>query len=137
MATNGCFDLLHAGHVRYLNKAKDMGDVLIVGINGDQAVRALKGPNRPLNTADHRAEVLLGLRAVDAVCVFEDVRATRFLELARPRIYVKGSDYMAKGLNPEERSALESIGATVIFVENTPNLSTSTLWKLYSSSATG
>src|SRR5437588_2510050 len=82
VATNGCFDLLHVGHIRYLNSARALGDALIVGINGDQSVRELKGAGRPVNVERDRAEIVAALECVDLVAIFPDVRATRFLELA-------------------------------------------------------
>src|SRR6185436_387277 len=93
VVTNGCFDLLHAGHVSYLEAARNCGDALLVGLNGDASVRSLKGEGRPLNPETDRAVVLAALANVDAVCVFPEIRATRFLELARPDVYVKGGDY--------------------------------------------
>src|SRR6184192_49128 len=80
VATNGCFDLLHVGHIRYLNTARKLGDVLVIGINGDQSVRELKGVGRPLNSEADRAEVVAALASVDLVTIFPEVRATRFLE---------------------------------------------------------
>ena len=93
VATNGCFDLLHAGHVRYLQAARALGDALVVGVNGDDAARQLKGPGRPLNPERDRAEVLAALACVDWVTIFHDTRAVRFLESAAPAVYVKGGDY--------------------------------------------
>lgn len=91
--TNGCFDILHAGHVRYLTTAKSFGDVLIVGLNTDESVRRLKGANRPINNQDDRAEVLLGLRAVDHVIFFGEQTAESLIAEVKPDVYVKGSDY--------------------------------------------
>ncbi len=93
VVTNGHFDLLHVGHVRYLQAARDLGDVLLVGVNGDAASRALKGPHRPLVPADERAELLAALACVDAVCIFEALTAVELVRLAHPHIYVKGGDY--------------------------------------------
>src|SRR6058998_1958640 len=91
--TNGCFDLLHVGHVRYLQAARALGDALVVAINGDESVRALKGQGRPLNRAQDRAEVTAALECVDRVVIFPEVRATGLIEKVRPAIYVKGGDY--------------------------------------------
>ena len=88
--TNGCFDLLHVGHVRYLQAARGLGDALAVAINGDESVRALKGEGRPLNNQAARAEVIAALECVDHVIIFAEVRATELLEKVRPAIYVKG-----------------------------------------------
>lgn len=91
--TNGCFDILHAGHVEILGKAKKLGGVLIVGLNSDSSVRKLKGPKRPLNSEASRAAVLAGLKAVDYVAVFKEETPERLIEKLRPDILVKGSDY--------------------------------------------
>ena len=93
--TNGCFDLLHVGHVRYLQAARALGDALAVAVNGDASVKALKGPSRPINTQDDRAEVLAALACVDYVVVFPETSETRMTELiraVRPQIYSKGGD---------------------------------------------
>jgi rfaE bifunctional protein nucleotidyltransferase chain/domain len=113
VVTNGCFDLLHLGHVRYLEAARALGDALAVGVNGDGSVRALKGEGRPLNSERARAEVLAALRAVDYAAVFPDVRATRFLEQVAPSLYVKGGDYTPETLDPAERAALQRTGAEI------------------------
>src|SRR5438128_6475303 len=96
VATNGCFDLLHVGHVRYLQAARALGDVLAVGLNGDQSVRELKGSGRPITTESDRAEVLAALQCVDLVTIFPQVRATQFIDAIRPAIYVKGADYSSE-----------------------------------------
>lgn len=127
VATNGCFDLLHAGHVRYLQRARELGDALVVGLNGDDAVRALKGKDRPLNTERDRALVLAALEAVDVVTVFAEPRATRFLAAVRPDVYVKGGDYTVDTLDPEERALLKEIGAKIDIVPLEPGYSTSQL----------
>ncbi len=113
VATNGCFDLLHVGHVRYLEAARQLGDALVVGINGDASVRALKGKERPHNGEYDRAEVVAALESVDHVTIFPEERANHFLEKARPAIYVKGGDYKTETLNAEERAVLEKIGAEI------------------------
>src|SRR4029077_2720918 len=113
VATNGCFDLLHVGHVRYLKAARALGDVLAVGVNGDQSVRKLKGPGRPINNEKDRAEVLAALESVDLVVIFSELRATRFIELVAPNVYVKGGDYNSETLNAEERDALQKIGSKI------------------------
>ena len=111
--TNGCFDLLHVGHVRYLQAARALGDALLVAINGDESVRTLKGEVRPFNRAEDRAEVIAALECVDYVVIFPEVRATELLEKVRPAIYVKGGDYTEESLHGEERAALERIGAQI------------------------
>ena len=125
--TNGCFDLLHLGHVRYLQAARALGDALAVAINGDDSVRNLKGDGRPLNPEDDRAEVVAALECVDHVVIFPEVRATRLLEQVRPSIYVKGGDYTPETLHPEERAALEKIGAEIRILPFEPGYSTSAL----------
>jgi rfaE bifunctional protein nucleotidyltransferase chain/domain len=127
VCTNGCFDLLHVGHVRYLRAARALGDVLVVGVNGDRSVQELKGPGRPINHARDRAEVLAALESVDFVTIFPDVRATRLLEMVHPAVYAKGGDYTAETLNAEERAALEKIGAEIRIIPLEKGYSTSEL----------
>lgn len=127
VATNGCFDLLHVGHVRYLQTARALGDLLAVGLNSDRSVRELKGSGRPIITESDRAEVLAALGCVDLVTIFPEMRATRFLAAARPAIYVKGGDYSSEALNEEERAALKQIGAEIHFIPFEPGYSTSQL----------
>ena len=90
--TNGCFDLLHAGHVRYLNRAKKLGDVLIIGLNADSSVAGLK-PGRPVNSQKHRAEVLAGLAAVDYIVIFSEKTPYNLIKTVRPDLLVKGGDW--------------------------------------------
>jgi rfaE bifunctional protein nucleotidyltransferase chain/domain len=113
VATNGCFDLLHVGHVRYLEAARAQGDVLVVGVNGDQSVRELKGSGRPINNERDRADVLAALESVDLVTIFPEARATRFIELVAPDVYVKGGDYSSETLDAEERAALQKIASKI------------------------
>jgi rfaE bifunctional protein nucleotidyltransferase chain/domain len=113
VATNGCFDLLHVGHTRSLTAARKLGDALVVGLNGDKSVRELKGKGRPINNERDRAEVLAALESVDYVTIFPQVRATEFLEAAKPAVYVKGGDYTMDTLNPEERGELEKCDAAI------------------------
>lgn len=122
--TNGCFDLLHAGHVRYLDQARALGDALVVALNSDASVRALKGPGRPLNTQNDRAEVLAALRAVDAVVVFDDARATSLIEAIQPHVYAKGGDYTVDSLNREEKAALDQAGTEIRILPLVPGRST-------------
>ena len=110
---NGCFDLLHVGHVRYLEDARALGDLLIVGVNGDDAVRRLKGPGRPLMPAVERAEMLAALRAVDHVVVFDDDTADGLIALLRPAVHAKGTDYTTESV-PERASVLASGGQVAI-----------------------
>lgn len=125
--TNGCFDLLHIGHVRYLQAARRGGDALAIAVNSDASVRRLKGENRPLNSQEDRAEILAALACVDFVTVFEDERVTSLIEHVRPMVYAKGGDYKLETLDPDERAALEKCGAEIFFVPLVPGRSTSKL----------
>ena len=127
VATNGCFDLLHVGHVRYLQAARALGDALAIGLNGDQSVRELKGAGRPVNNESDRAEVLAALKCVDFVTIFPELRATRFIEAARPAIYAKGGDYTSETLDAEEQTLLRKIGAEIRIVPLVHGYSTSDL----------
>jgi len=127
VVTNGCFDLLHAGHVRYLQHARSLGNRLLVGINDDDGVRQLKGEGRPLNPAEDRAEVLAALACVDAVCVFPGAKATAFLKAARPDIYAKGGDYTLDTLDPEERAVLTGAGSRIELLDLVAGRSTTAL----------
>ena len=129
VVTNGCFDLLHVGHVRYLEAARALGAALAVGVNGDESVRELKGDNRPINNERDRAEVLAALECVDFVTIFSETRATRLLEVVRPAVYAKGGDYTPETLNPEERAALQKIGAEIRIIPFEKGYSTSELLK--------
>jgi D-glycero-beta-D-manno-heptose 1-phosphate adenylyltransferase len=127
VVTNGCFDLLHLGHVTYLEKARNLGDLLLVGVNSDAAVRGLKGEGRPVNNENDRAAVLAALEAVDAVCIFPDVRATQFLGAAQPDIYVKGGDYTLETLDQSERRTVEQSGGRIELIPFVPGKSTTGL----------
>jgi D-glycero-beta-D-manno-heptose 1-phosphate adenylyltransferase len=111
VVTNGCFDLLHVGHVRYLQAARALGDALAVGLNSDRSVRELKGSGRPVNNERDRAEVLAALECVDFVVIFPELRATQFIRASLPAIYAKGGDYTSDTLNAEEQTLLKDIGA--------------------------
>ncbi|HTV39026.1 MAG TPA: adenylyltransferase/cytidyltransferase family protein [Candidatus Sulfotelmatobacter sp.] len=125
--TNGCFDILHPGHVTYLEAARSLGDGLLVGINGDEATRQLKGPNRPVNSQDDRAAVLAALESVSAVCIFSEKTATRFLERAQPDVYAKGGDYTLDTLNQDERRAVEAAGGKIKIIPFVPGKSTTAI----------
>jgi rfaE bifunctional protein nucleotidyltransferase chain/domain len=127
VVTNGCFDILHLGHVTYLETARNFGDALLVGINSDNATRQLKGAGRPVNSENDRAAVLAALESVDGVCIFTDATATKFLAAAQPDIYVKGGDYTLDTLNQDERRAVESAGGKIILVPFVPGKSTTLL----------
>ena len=127
VATNGCFDILHVGHVRYLTAARKLGDVLIVGLNGDDSVRQLKGEGRPVNREQDRAEVLAALESVDYVTIFPENRATNFLRAAAPAVYAKGGDYTADTLDPGERAVLDEFGSRIEIIPFEKGYSTSEL----------
>jgi rfaE bifunctional protein nucleotidyltransferase chain/domain len=127
VVTNGCFDLLHSGHVTYLETARNQGDALLVGVNGDDSVRQLKGAGRPVNPEGDRAYVVAALESVTSVCIFPEKTATRFLELAQPDIYVKGGDYTLATLNQQERQAVEGAGGRIVIVPFVAARSTSAL----------
>jgi D-glycero-beta-D-manno-heptose 1-phosphate adenylyltransferase len=124
VVTNGCFDLLHAGHVTYLEDARNRGDALLIGLNGDEAVRKLKGEGRPIHNELDRAVVLAALQSVDGVCIFAEATATRFLTHAQPDIYVKGGDYTLDTLNKDERAAVEKGGGKIVIIPFVPGKST-------------
>jgi len=121
---NGCFDLLHVGHVRYLTSAAAEADVLVVGINGDASVASLKGPGRPLLPAMARAEMVAALRCVDMVTVFDDPTADRLIRKLRPDVQCKGTDY-EHGV--PEAPTVESIGGRVAIVGDAKRHSTGQL----------
>jgi rfaE bifunctional protein nucleotidyltransferase chain/domain len=125
--TNGCFDLLHAGHVRYLQQARELGDALAVGLNSDRSVRELKGEGRPINRQDDRAEVLAALGCVDYVVIFDGKRATDVLRTVRPHVYAKGGDYTPDSLDPEERAALAEAASGIKILPLVPGRSTTSV----------
>jgi rfaE bifunctional protein nucleotidyltransferase chain/domain len=127
--TNGCFDLLHVGHVRYLQAAQALGDALVIAVNGDESVRALKGPTRPINNERDRSEVLAALACVDYLVLFNTTRVTELVRAIRPHIYVKGGDYRIESLDSGERAALVEIGAEIHILPLIPGKSTTALIK--------
>ena len=123
--TNGVFDLLHPGHIRYLQDARRLGALLIVGVNSDRSVRAIKEPGRPLNPEDERAEVLLSLECVDTVGVFDEDDPHRLIEAIQPDVRVKGADW-----GPTEiigRDVVEARGGRVVRIDLAPGYSTTEL----------
>jgi len=127
VVTNGCFDLLHVGHLKYLTEARARGDFLWVGLNGDASVRELKGAGRPLVPEADRAAVLAAWRVVDAVTIFPEARATAFLRAVQPDVYVKGGDYTVDSLHPQEAAVLRECGAQIEIVPLLPGKSTTKL----------
>ena len=127
VVTNGCFDLLHAGHVTYLEQSAAQGDLLLVGCNGDDSVRELKGSGRPVNGEEDRALVLAGLESVGAVVVFHEKNAVNFLRIAQPDVYVKGGDYTLETLVTDEREVIEESGGEIVIIPFVPGKSTSSI----------
>lgn len=128
-ATNGCFDILHAGHVKLLDYASKLADLLVVGINSDSAVTLLKGPHRPINHESARAAVVAGLRSVDIVTIFNDVTAKDFLAACKPDIWVKGGDYTLKSLNQDEVKEVSDGGGKIRIVRLLDGVSTTAIEK--------
>ena len=127
VATNGCFDILHAGHVAYLEAAKELGDILIVGLNDDDSIKELKGPNRPINCLEDRARVLASVRYVDLVVIFHEKRAHEFIKAVQPDIYVKGGDYTLDSLSECERLLLEENTLNVVILPELTGRSTTNI----------
>ena len=125
VTTNGCFDVLHLGHLRYLQAARNLGDCLVVAINSDTSVRQLKGQNRPLVPEDERAEMLAGLACVDYVVIFPELTPVELLSELKPNIHVKGGDYKLEQLI--EKDTVEANGGKVIVGLNVPGKSTTDL----------
>ncbi len=129
--TNGHFDLLHTGHLDYLERARALGAALLVGVNGDGSTRRLKGPGRPLVPAEERARLLAALAPVTACIIFDEDTAVRLVEALRPEIYVKGGDYAAPASGPAkllpERAPVEAYGGRVVLLDYLPGHSTSAL----------
>jgi len=123
--TNGCFDLLHPGHTRYLAEARKLGDALLVAVNSDRSVRALKGPGRPVMPQDERAEILAALECVDYLTIFDDLTPQAVIARMLPQVLVKGGDW-----EPTEimgRSEVEAAGGKVVSIPVVPGFSTSAL----------
>lgn len=125
--TNGCFDLLHVGHVRYLAQARELGDRLVIALNDDASVTRLKGPGRPLQPMADRATILAALRSVDAVVGFGTDTAVELVRRIRPEIYVKGGDYDDVAHRPPEAVAAAELGARVVYLPFVAGRSTSRL----------
>jgi len=125
--TNGVFDILHLGHVQYLEEAKKFGDVLILGLNSDSSVKKLKGPSRPINRWEYRALILSGLESVDYIVKMEDDTPIQLIQKIKPDIHVKGGDYKNKSI-PEEKTVIEN-GGKVMLASFIEDLSTTSLIK--------
>jgi rfaE bifunctional protein nucleotidyltransferase chain/domain len=122
--TNGCFDILHKGHVEYLFKARNEGDALLLALNSDSSTRALKGPKRPVNDQNARATVLASLYFVDAVIIFDSLRCDSVITAIAPDVYVKGGDYDLETIDAREKKALMDTGVEISFIPLTPGFST-------------
>lgn len=115
VTTNGCFDILHIGHLRYLKKAKSLGDVLVVALNSDSSTKALKGETRPINTQNDRAELLANLNCVDIVVIFDETSPEKLLVEIAPDIHTKGADYTIETL-PEAKAIMQA-GGRIEFID--------------------
>ena len=113
-ATNGCFDLLHAGHIKYLYESSKYGDIFIIGCNGDASVRQLKGKDRPIQTEKDRALILSALECVNFVSIFEEKEAVNFLQVAQPDFYIKGGDYTLDSMDSQEKEAVTTYGGKIV-----------------------
>ena len=125
VTTNGCFDILHVGHVRYLEKTKSFADVLIVALNSDKSVKSIKGDNRPINNENDRAEVLSGLKSVDYVVLFDEDSPIELLLQIKPDVYTKGADYTVETL-PEAKPIMEA-GGRIEFISFVEGKSTTSI----------
>ena len=123
--TNGCFDILHVGHIQTLTRAASEGTKLVVGVNSDSSVQRLKGPTRPVNPEQDRAGLLAALRCVDAVVIFEEDTPVELLEVLRPHVHVKGGDYKVEDL--PEKDAVEKHGGRIVIIDLVPGRSTTNL----------
>jgi len=124
--TNGCFDIIHLGHIRYLREAKSKGDVLIVGLNSDESVRRIKGEKRPLMPEEERAEILASLEMVDFVVLFDELVPDELIKLIRPDVHIKGGDYASPDELPEAE-LVRSLGGEVYIAQGVKGKSTSNL----------
>ncbi len=127
--TNGCFDLLHPGHLSYLREIKKRGNILWIALNGDKSVQGLKGPTRPVMSNEERAYMLAGLEMIDGIVIFEAERLDREILALKPDVYAKAGDYTVESLNAQERAALEKVGARIEFVPFLEGYSTTGLIK--------
>ncbi len=125
--TNGCFDILHEGHIRYLNEAARLADCLAVALNSDASARRLKGPGRPVRTQDLRVKLIAALPCVDHVVVFNEEHVAPLVRIVRPHVYVKGGDYTMDTIESSLRAALEELGIETHFVGHVPGVSTTNI----------
>jgi rfaE bifunctional protein nucleotidyltransferase chain/domain len=123
--TNGCFDIIHAGHVDYLERSKAYGDFLVVGLNSDASVKKLKGDNRPVFSEKDRAKVLCSIVFVDYVIIFSDKSPIKLLELLKPDYYIKGGDYTIDTIDQDERKVVEGYGGEIVLLPMVEGISSS------------
>lgn len=134
--TNGCFDLLHAGHIFFLEQAARAGDALFIALNSDASVRALKGPSRPIQSETERAYALAALASTHTLVLFDEPRLVNEIETLQPDVYVKAGDYTLESLDAGERRALQHVGAEIRFLPFLPHISTSALLQRIAALAT-
>jgi len=125
--TNGCFDLLHAGHALYLERARGLGDILIVGLNTDASVRKSKEPLRPIIAQEQRAMMLAALACVDHVVLYDEASPVELIRQLKPDIYAKGGDYSVDTINQDERRLMETLGGRIELLPGLPGVSTSAI----------
>ena len=123
--TNGCFDLLHEGHIKYLKKSKEQGDFLVVGLNSDSSIKRLKGSNRPIMPERARAEILASLEFVDFIMIFDEDSPCKHLSILKSDVYVKGGDYTLDTINQIERKIVDSYGGKIFITGLVEGISTS------------
>jgi D-beta-D-heptose 7-phosphate kinase/D-beta-D-heptose 1-phosphate adenosyltransferase len=123
--TNGCFDLLHIGHIRYLEEAKSLGDILVVGVNSDRSVRGMKGPNRPILPEEERAEILSSLECVSYITIFDESTPLELISTLQPHVLVKGGDWTKESTVGKE--VVERLGGEVVILPFVEGSSTSNL----------
>lgn len=121
---NGCFDIFHAGHVNLLKEAYAFGEVLVVGLNSDKSIQALKGKERPIIKQEYRAAVLAAMSWVDYIVIFDELRPLKELEVVQPDFFVKGSDYSVETINRDERMIVDRYNGEFKFIENLEDIST-------------
>jgi len=125
--TNGCFDIIHIGHIRYLSAAKKLGDILIVGLNSDSSVKKLKGESRPIIKENERAEILSALEMIDYIFIFPETHVDKYIRELQPDIFAKGGDYSLETLDKEEVNAIKECGGKIELIKKVEDKSTSKL----------
>lgn len=128
--TNGCFDILHKGHVNHLNESSQQGDILIIGLNSDSSTRALKGPERPKMPQDERAELLSSFGSVDYIIIYDELSPAKYIASFMPDVYVKGGEYNIDTCNQDERKIVEAYGGKIVFTSDKVNSTTSIIERI-------